>query len=111
MTPSDINALIISSIIGLVLIIFAIILLAGKGGSLIAGYNTMSEIEKAQYDEPALSKFIGKILLPIGILCPGMAFASIFEIQWLVVLLIVVTVGLVLFAVIYSNTNKRFRRK
>ena len=110
MSPSDTNALVITCIIGIVIIIFSIILLAGKGGSLIAGYNTMPEIEKAKYDEAALSKFMGKILLPVGILCPAITLASIFDIKWLVVLLIVVTIGLVLFAVVYSNTKSRFHR-
>ena len=37
---------------------FAVVLSRGKGSFLIAGYNTLSESEKAKYDEVALAKFI-----------------------------------------------------
>ena len=65
---------------GLSLIVMSFFLLAGKASFLVAGYNTMSKEEKSKYDGIALSKFIGKILLPMGILCSGVAIAPIFNI-------------------------------
>ena len=106
----NIMVIVVSGIVGLVLIVFSILLLSGKGGSLIAGYNTMSEIEKASYDEPALCRFMGKILLPVGILCPGIAIAAVYDITWLMGLLIVVMIALVIYAIVYCNTGNRFRR-
>ena len=107
---TDNTGIVISAIIGIVMIVMSILLLMGKGGSLIAGYNTMSEMEKAQYDEVALCKFMGKILLPIGILCPCVAIGAAYNINWLVTLFIIVTVGLVVYAVVYCNTGTRFRK-
>ena len=107
---SDSVALIIPIIIGVVFVIFAIILLAGKGGFLIAGYNTMSAKEKEKYDGVSLSKFIGKIFLPIGILCPGLTIGSMYNIPWLIALFPIVTIGLCVFALVYCNTANRFKK-
>ena len=73
-------AIIITSIVGVAVVILSIFMLTGNGksGFLIAGYNTMSAEKKAKYDQAALSKFMGKILLPIGISCPGLAIAAIY---------------------------------
>jgi len=110
MENSDIIGLVIVGVMGILLIVMSIFLLAGKASFLIAGYNTMSKEEKSKYDEIALSKFIGKILLPMGILCPGVAIAAIFNISWFHVLFMAVTFGLSIFALIYCNTGNRFRK-
>lgn len=52
-------AMIVSSI---PLLIFAVVLSKGKGIGMIAGYNTMSDEERAQNDEVAVCKFTGKIM-------------------------------------------------
>ena len=109
MTP-EITGILVACISGGALLVISIFMLMGKGGFLIAGYNTMSEIEKAQYDEVAMSKFMGKILLPIAIIIPVTTLAGVYDIGWLFVLFIAITIGLVLFAIIYSNTKKRFRK-
>ena len=110
MEPSDIITLAVTGVLGLALTITSIFLLAGKASFLIAGYNTMTEIEKAKYNKVELSKFAGKILLPIGILCPGIAVADILNISWFVILFPAVTLGLSFFAVIYCNTGNRFKK-
>ena len=94
--------------IGVVLIIISIMLLAGRGIFLLKGYSTMSTEKKAQYDTKAISKFYGKILLPMGILAPFIGIESItnwFLWTWL-------TVGAVFMvsAFIYANTGNRFRK-
>ncbi|GAB6109823.1 DUF3784 domain-containing protein [Fusibacter bizertensis] len=50
-----------------IFVIITIVLLSGKGGWLIAGYNTMSAEEKAQYDARKLSKSVGVLFLFIDI--------------------------------------------
>ena len=110
MEKSDIVALIITGFLGLILIGMSIALLLGKGKFLIAGYNTMSKEEKSKYDEIALCKFMGKILLPIGILCPSLVLADIFDMPWIIGLFTVVTLGLSIFAAIYCNTGNRFKK-
>ena len=45
------------------LAVMAIFLLNGKGAFLIAGYNTMPSAKKARYDEKALCRCTGWLLL------------------------------------------------
>ena len=54
---------IILIVVAAVMIIPSIFLINGKGAWLIAGYNTMSPERKSQYDEKALCKFTGWLLL------------------------------------------------
>ena len=112
MEQSEIITLVIATgVIGLSLIIMACFLLAGRGANLIAGYNTLSPFEKTKYDEYAMCRFMGKILLPIGILCPLTALAQIFHISWGFWVFGAVTLGLCIFALVYCNTGERFRKK
>jgi len=106
----NIGLLIITIGTGLVLVGIAIPLLLGKGSSLIAGYNTMSKEEKAKYDEVAMCKFVGKTLLPMGILTPSVSLAGIFDMPWLIAVYIIVVLGLSIFAAVYCNTGNRFKK-
>ena len=111
MTGSDVGGLVLTCFIGVVLVAIAIVLLRGKGGFLIAGYNTMPPKEQAKYDEKALCRFVGKILLPVGLLSPAVAVGSILHIGWLPKAYFTVITALALFAVVYANTGGRFRKK
>lgn len=92
-------------------LIFAVILSKGKGAFLIAGYNTKSDSEKAQYDETALCKFMGKIMYGIcfSILLWGLSEAL--ENQLLFILGLILFIIIVFFAIVYMNTGNRFKRK
>ena len=92
--------------VSLVIIVMAVMLLRGRGANLIAGFNTMSKEAQAQYDAPAMCRFVGKILLPIGVLMPFVLLGK----GWLAIVYCVVTVGLSTFAAIYANTGNRFRK-
>ncbi len=50
----------------LLLIPLAIMFLMGKGASLIAGYNTMSQDKQQQYDEKKLCQGMGMFLLVLS---------------------------------------------
>ena len=110
MTSNDIVGLIITSLLGLGIVIAAVFLLLDKGAFLIAGYNTMSEAEKEKYDAKSLCRFIGKILLPIGIFTPAISIGGIYGIHWISGAYTALVVGLVVFALVYCNTGNRFRR-
>ena len=90
--------------------ILAIFLLNGKGTSLVAGYNTMSRAEQARYDEKALCRFVGRLLLVISVCVMLFPIGIHFEAMWItwigIVVLVLGTVG----AVIYMNTGDRFRK-
>ncbi|MBP5483310.1 MAG: DUF3784 domain-containing protein [Bacteroidales bacterium] len=49
-----------------ILVIMGIIILIGKGDKLIAGYNTASEEEKAQYNVKRLRGLIGGLLIVLA---------------------------------------------
>ena len=89
----------------------AIFLLKGRGASLLAGYNTMSYDERARYDEKAMCRFAGRLLIGI---CFGMLLFPIgihFEAMWMTLLGIAVIVLGSVGAVVYMNTGNRFKRK
>lgn len=65
--------MVICLILALLLLILSIFLFCGKGAWLIAGYNTASEEEKAQYDTKKLCRGGGAFLLVCGVLVGLMA--------------------------------------
>lgn len=109
MKPSDIAALCITGALGLIITALALLLLSGRGAFLIAGFNTLPKSEQAKFDSQALSRFMGRLLLPIGLLMPAVALGGILSLSWIGLVYTVLVVGLVVFAVIYANTGKRFR--
>lgn len=52
----------------LIFLIISIFLFNGKGGWLIAGYNTMSNEEKARYDKKKLCKAVGWVCIVCSIM-------------------------------------------
>lgn len=108
-TQNDIVACIIVGIIMLSVIVPSIILMMGKGAWFIAGYNTLSKEEKAQYDSVALCKFIGKYLLSIGLLMPAIPVGGIFKINWLIALYVAYILISTIFVIAYCNTGNHFK--
>jgi len=91
------------------MILMGAVLSRGKGAFLIAGYNFMSEEEKAQYDEVALCKFVGKVSLLIGLFTMAFLLASIpsLEKTWIISFIGIIITSI--YAVYYANTNNRFK--
>ncbi|MDR1330151.1 MAG: DUF3784 domain-containing protein [Oscillospiraceae bacterium] len=100
-------ALIISGVLGAAIISMAIILLRGRGAWLIAGFNMLPEREKRRYDQAGLCRFMGKILLGVGVLTLPMGFG----LGWYPFVYIPAVLGLVIFAAVYANTGNRFKIK
>lgn len=82
----------------------------GKGAFLIAGYNTMSEKEKAQYDEKALCRSMGKLMYLLGACFAVVTAAAILEIIWLMWTGIGVFLAIITIDIVYSNTGNRFKK-
>ena len=93
----------------LLFLIFSFILLQGKGAILIAGYNTMSAKKKAKYDEAALCKATGKLLLTITLFIALITAADFFGMDWLVTISLVFMFVIISIALIYMNTGNRFK--
>jgi uncharacterized membrane protein len=65
------GAFVILGVVSLVLLIMAIIILSGKGDSLIAGYNTASREAQDVYDKRRVRILVGVLLIVIGLVLPA----------------------------------------
>lgn len=91
--------------------IAAIFLLQGKGAWMIAGYNMYSETEKAHYDESALCKFVGKLMLVIVLSIGLLVISDFLSSTFLFVAGITLMIGTSVCGIVYMNTKKRFKKK
>lgn len=96
-------------VIGL-FVIAGIFLMNGKGSFLIAGYNTMPQEDKAKYDEIALSKFMGKMMIALSFSMVFWVLSEYYEVDWLFYVGLVMFLGLTVFMLIYTNTGNRFKK-
>lgn len=97
-------------IIIILFIVMGIFLINGKGSFLIAGYNTMSEEEKAKYDTVALCKFMGKMMFAFAFIMVFWLISEVYSIDWLLYVGIAVFIGLTVFMLIYMNTGNKFKK-
>ena len=111
MSTEQIASFLVASIFSVPVIIVGIVLCCGKGADLIAGYNTASPKEKATYNEKALCRAVGVLVLVIVGCVEFLMLGLVLNVTALVwgggILMAVSTV----FGVIYVNTSKRFTRK
>lgn len=104
------ETIIVTSITLVIFLFFSIMFLNGKGAMLIAGYNTLDEEERAKYDEKALCKAVGKLILSI---CGAMLFfiyGEIIERQWPHVVGTILIIVFVLYGIFYINVGNRFKK-
>ena len=102
---------IIFGIIVIPIVVMAIFLLKGKGAFLVAGYNTMSRAEKARYDEKAMCRFVGWLLIVISFCILLFPVGIYLEVMWIAFFAIAVIIFGSIGAVIYINTGNRFQKK
>ncbi len=97
---------------GTVTLFIGIVIRVFNASSLIAGYNTASAEARAKYDERALTKFVGNLLvvaswvLLAGGLLPAAPGAPDYPagVSWLLFAAIIIG------GVVYMNTGERFKR-
>lgn len=92
----------------LLFIVLGIILSTGRGSFLIAGFNTMGKREQEGWDRIALSKFMGKAAFGVAFAMLFTLLSNVFEIEWLDKVSFVLTIGIMIFIIIYANTGNRF---
>ena len=100
-------------IIPLIFTILGFVLRSGKGSFLIAGYNTSSKEEKEKYDEVALGKFMGNLLIVIAAIVLVTAVSEIYNaalFNFIVVAAPILIIILVFGTIIYANTGNRFKK-
>jgi len=81
------------------LMVLGLIIYMG-GAMLLAGYNTMSKEQRAQYNVNEITSFMGALLVLLSIVAFFMVFYLV---------LIAVFIGATIVAVIYVNVSKRFK--
>jgi hypothetical protein len=87
-----------------------IIFLSGHGSSLVAGYNTASEAERALYDIKAIQKFIGLLFLVLVVLFFVIVIVDRYGMDRLSILSFSMIIIVTLSGVAYLFMGKRFRR-
>ena len=111
--PISIFVIVILAVVALPLFVMAGFLLRGRGAWLISGYNMLSEAERARYDEPALCRFMGRLLIAINCtLILLMAGAGI-GVLWLTFLAFALMLIVLVGGIVYAGgfNYKRFRIK
>ena len=104
------GTIIFGSIIALMLVL-ALVFLSGRGAFLIAGYNTLPAAQRANYDEKALCRFVGWLLIAI---CVSMAIVWAgmhFGFSWVIPVGITFMIALPIAGAIYANTGGRFLKE
>ncbi|MTD29804.1 DUF3784 domain-containing protein [Planomicrobium sp. YIM 101495] len=97
-------------IITLLFFILSIYLLQGKGGFLIAGYNTMPEDEKKNYDEAALCRAMGKMMMAITGCLFIFMIGSIIDAEWPFVIGSILMVAVIVVGLIYMRGGQRYKK-
>ncbi len=91
-------------------LIMGVMFSKGRGASLIAGYNTLPESEKAKYDEVVLCRFMGKIMYGVSFSLFLFALSAALNLEFLFWSGLILIFVLVIFAVVYANTSDRFKK-
>ncbi|PKD99710.1 DUF3784 domain-containing protein [Macrococcoides caseolyticum] len=67
-------------VIVILFLLIGIYMLTGRGGFLIAGYNTLPKEQKQKYDEKRLCRFTGVMVILAALYCALMEFTNMNEI-------------------------------
>lgn len=102
--------LIVHLVVAGIFLVLGTVFALGKGAFLIAGYNTASAEEKAQYDEKKLCRAVSKLMFALAACWVVAALGEIFK------NMIFLWVGIALFAVVivvgvvWVNTGDRCKK-
>ncbi|WP_369902054.1 DUF3784 domain-containing protein [Bacillus manliponensis] len=96
-------------VLGLFLLL-AIVFSKGKGAFLIAGYNTLPDSKKEQYNEIELCKFMGKMMYGFCFCILLLLLSDLLELNILFIVGMVLFIALTIFLIVYANTGNRFKK-
>ncbi len=105
----DISGIVVCSFVLLLLIGIGSFLRSGRGAFLISGYNMLSKEKKARYNEKALCRFTGNLLFLVAFYLIFAVIGGIYNIVWLVKLILTLIILTVIAGIIYVNTNESFK--
>jgi len=104
-------SIIITIPISLFLVICGIMFLRGRWENLLAGWNTMSESERAKWNKPAMFHFAGWMLIIMAIPLFLLPLVIHYELTALIWVMIGLMTAIPLAGVIYMNVSKRFHNQ
>ncbi|WP_232321229.1 DUF3784 domain-containing protein [Sporosarcina ureae] len=87
-----------------------IVFINGKGSMFIAGYNTMSPVEKEKYDVVALCKFMGKMMFALSCSMVFWLLSDVYNNNSLFYFGLVLFIAIVAFMLFYMNAGDRFKK-
>ncbi|MBO4803787.1 MAG: DUF3784 domain-containing protein [Muribaculaceae bacterium] len=96
------EAFVILSVVSLVLLVMAIVILSGKGDSLIAGYNTASREVQEAYDKRRVRILVGVLLIVVAVMVPIFGFLLIRGYKDLIMVVFPATVFIIVAATFTS---------
>lgn len=98
-------------VIAALIALLGVLLFTGHATGLIAGYNTLSEEERARYDKRALGRFMGRVMFVVaGCLCL-FAASDIWPGNGLFGIGLTLLVATLVFAIYRANSGDRFLKK
>ncbi len=104
------TGLIIAAVVGIIIIASSIPLLKGRGAFLMAGYNTMSDQEKAAWNEKLLCRSLGKLLLIAGVWVMAIGVLSYFDLIWIINVSVPLSIVVLIIWIVYINKSPKFRQ-
>ena len=102
--------MVISLLILAILLVLGCVLLSGRGAWLIAGYNTMSPEEKAKYNEKALCRAMGWMMLALAGAWGLVTAAMLLNLTWLLWVGNLLFVAVIIVGAVYLNRSDRVKR-
>ncbi len=95
---------------GLLLVILGYLMKVKQWSWLIAGYNTSSAEEKAQYDTAALCNGVGNFMYSLGFTLFIASLGFLLEAIWITVTGWVLFIAAVIVFLVYANTGGRYKK-
>jgi len=99
---------IISAVIALFLVVCGIMFLRGRWENLLAGWNTMSETERAKWNKDAMFRFTGWMLIIMSVPLFLLPLVIHYELTALIWVMIGLMTAIPVVGAIYMNVSKRF---
>lgn len=94
----------------IIFLVLGVFLSRGKGGFLIAGYNTASKEKKEKIDEKKLCRFVGKLMFTSAGCWLIIAISIFIDSDSLHFIGLGLFLFIILGGVIYASTGNRFNR-
>lgn len=101
----------VTIVIALCFIIVAVLMIKGKGAAVVKAFISLNKnAAEKRYDVKKLTRFIGYVLLVIGILTPLNAVGGMYNIRLLTDGYVFAVIAIVVAAAAYCTVSSRFRK-